>query len=71
MSVTLSIRVDEQVKHDIEILGYKPNEFMKRILYEGIRKERARKALSWLRQNRLKPLKKDSSQLIREDRDRR
>ncbi len=41
MSVTISIRVDEEIKTEIEAMGYKPGEYMKNILIRELEKERS------------------------------
>ncbi|UCF08180.1 MAG: hypothetical protein JSW28_00360 [Thermoplasmata archaeon] len=69
MSVTISIRVGDEVKKEIEELGYKPGEYLKKILLQELRKERGREALSWLSEHKLKSRGKPSEELIRADRD--
>jgi hypothetical protein len=71
MSVTISIRVDEEIKRGIEDLGYHPGEYLKKILLKELKKEQARKTISWLKKNRLKAKEKSAEDLIREDRDNR
>ncbi len=71
MSVTISIRVDEKIKETIEEMGYKPGEYLKEILIRDLKKERARKTLSWLKTHRLKTKGKPIEKQIREDRDSR
>jgi hypothetical protein len=71
MSVTISIRVDEVIKQNIEELVYQPGEYLKKILIRELKKERAKKTLSWLKTNRLKTKGKPTEELIREDRDSR
>ena len=53
MSVTISVRIDENVKDEIEQLGYKPSEYIKNLIDKEIKKEKAKRALSWIRKNRL------------------
>jgi hypothetical protein len=69
MSVTISIRVDDEIKKNIEELGYQPGEYLKKILIRELKKERARKTMSWLKKNRMKTQGKPVEELIREDRD--
>ena len=69
MSVTISIRVDDEIKQRIEELGYQPGEYLKKILIRELKKEHSRKTISWLKANRLKTLGKSSEELIRENRD--
>jgi hypothetical protein len=71
MSVTISIRIDEEIKEGIEELGYNPGEFLKNILIRELKRERARRALNWLKKNRIKGTTKSSEDMIREDRDAR
>jgi hypothetical protein len=69
MSVTISIRVDDEVKRSIEDLGYNPGEYLKKILIRELKRERARNTLSWLKDHRLKTKGKSTEKQIREDRD--
>ena len=69
MSVTISVRVDDEIKRNIEELGYQPGEYLKKILIRELKKERARKTLSWLKIHRMKALGKSTEELIRADRD--
>ncbi len=70
MSVTISIRIDEELRDSIEDLGFTPGEYLKMILIKELKKEQARRTLNWLKKNRLKGQVKSSEDLIREDRDR-
>ena len=69
MSVTISIRVDDDIKQNIEDLGYKPGDYLKRILIKELKKEQAKKALLWLKKHRLESKGKTTEELIRKDRD--
>ena len=69
MSVTISVRVDDEVKRNIEELGYQPGEYLKKILIRELKKETARKTLSWLKVHRMKAQGKSTEKLIRKDRD--
>ena len=71
MSVTISLRVEDEIKQEIELLGYKPGEYLKKILIQELKKERSLRALAWIEKNKLKPKGKTAEQLIREDRDSR
>ena len=71
MSVTISVRVDDDVKREIEELGYRPGEYLKRIIEEELERERSRRALEWISEHRLEPDGPPVEQLIREDRDSR
>jgi hypothetical protein len=70
MSVTISIRIDEELRDSIEDMGFTPGEYLKMILIKELKKERSRRTLNWLKKNRLKGLARSSEDLIREDRDR-
>jgi hypothetical protein len=69
MSVTISIRVDDEIKENIEELGYKPGDYLKKILIQELKKEQSKKALLWLKKHRLKTIGKTAEELIRKDRD--
>lgn len=71
MSVTISIRVEDDIRQDIEELGYKPGEYLKKILARELKRERSRRALTWLKDNRIKSKEKSAEELVREDRDSR
>ena len=53
MSVTISVRVEDEVKRDIEDLGYEPGKYLKKILIRELKREHSRNALSWLNKNRI------------------
>jgi hypothetical protein len=55
MSVTISVRVPEDIKKQIEELGYTPSEYLRKILIKEL--------------NRLPAGEKSVEQEIREDRD--
>lgn len=69
MSVTLSIRVDDKIKKEIEELGYNPSEYIEKILIRELKKERSRRALAWLEAHRLPPGGEPVEEEIRKDRD--
>ncbi len=71
MSVTISVRVEDHIKNDIEDLGYKPGEYLKMILYQEIQKEKSKKALQWLKKHRLNTDGATVEDSIRKDRDSR
>jgi hypothetical protein len=71
MSVTISIRVDDEIKEEIEKLGYSPGDYLKKILIQRLKKERSLKVLAWIKDHRLKTKGKLAEELIREDRDSR
>ncbi len=69
MSVTISIRVDDEIKENIEQLGYKAGDYLKKILIRELKKEQSKKALSWLKKHKIKTRGKAAEELIRKDRD--
>ena len=71
MSVTISVRVDDEIKKEIEELGYTPSEYIKKILIQELKKERSRRAVAWLKTCRLPSGEKSVQEEIREDRDSR
>ncbi|MGC1122786.1 MAG: antitoxin [Candidatus Methanofastidiosia archaeon] len=71
MSVTISVRVDDEVKKEIEELGYNPSEYVRKILIQELKKERSWRAIAWLEAHRLPPGEKSAEEEIREDRDSR
>ncbi|MEE8424044.1 MAG: hypothetical protein V3S49_05835 [Thermodesulfobacteriota bacterium] len=71
MSTTISVRVNEEIKKEIEELGHKPGEYIKMILENELQRERAKRALSWLKAHKLPPGKKTVAEEIRGDRDSR
>ena len=71
MSVTISIRVDDEIKKEIEELGYTPSEYIRKILIRELKKEHSRRAVAWLKAHRLPAGEKPVEEEIREDRDSR
>ena len=71
MSVTISIRIEEEVKTEIENMGYKPGEYVKMLLERDLSKERTRNALKWLKENMLPEGGENAEDMIRRDRDSR
>ncbi len=71
MSVTISVRVDDEIKKEIEELGYTPSEYIRKILIRELKKERSRRTLVWLEAHRLPSGEKSVEEEIREDRDSR
>ncbi|UCH88218.1 MAG: hypothetical protein JSV49_08105 [Thermoplasmata archaeon] len=71
MGAVISIRVDDEIKKEIEKIGYTPSEFIKKILIQELKREQSKRALGWLKNNRLKKGKKSVEDQIREDRDKR
>ncbi|MGA1819734.1 MAG: hypothetical protein ACMUHU_01865 [Thermoplasmatota archaeon] len=71
MSVTVSIRLDENEIEEIEKMGLKPGEFIKELVRKELRKRRALETLKWLRENRIDAPGPEGTQIIREWRDTR
>ncbi len=69
MSVTISVRVEDHVKREIEELGYTPSEFLRHLLERELRRERSRKALAWINEHRIPLGGTPAKRLVREDRD--
>lgn len=68
MSVTISVRVPEDIKKQIEELGYTPSEYLRRILIKELKKEQSLRAVEWLKTHQLPAGEKSVEQEIREDR---
>ncbi len=69
MSVTISVRVDDQVKADIEKLGYTPGEFTKQALLNELKRMKVRNAMDYFKENPLPPGDEPVEVMIRKDRD--
>jgi hypothetical protein len=70
MSVTVSVRLDEDDLKILKEMGLKPGPLMKNLLKEEIRKRKAVQALQWLEKQSIKA-NFDVTESIRKDRDRR
>lgn len=71
MSVTISVRVEDGVRREIEALGVTPGEFLRSALERELRRERSRRALAWLGEHRARHRGTSAEELVREDRDAR
>jgi len=71
VSVTISVRIDDEVKREIEELGYRSGDYLKRILMEELKRERSLRSLEWISEHRLESDGPPVERLIREDRDSR
>ncbi|MDP7078739.1 MAG: hypothetical protein QF415_02530 [Candidatus Undinarchaeales archaeon] len=71
MSVTISVRVEDHIKREIEDLGYAPGEYLKLVLERELRRERSRKALVWIKKHRVPSKGELAEQLVRKARDMR
>lgn len=70
MSVTVSVRLNEDEIKALDEMGLRPGPLMKQLLRAEIRKRKALQSLKWLENNSIKA-NIDIAQSIREDRDRR
>lgn len=71
MSVTVSIRIEEDELEEIRDLGLNPGELIRDLLRKELRKKRVQKTLSWLKENRVETEGPDSTEIIRDLRDSR
>lgn len=71
MSVTVSIRIEEDELEEIRDLGLNPGELIRDLLRKELRKKRVQKTLSWLKENRVETEGTDSTEIIRDLRDSR
>jgi hypothetical protein len=69
MSAIISVRIEDDLKEEIKKAGYKPSEFIKKILIQELEREKSKKALAWLKKNKLKRGKTSVENQIRADRD--
>ena len=71
MSIVISVRVEDELKYEIEKTGYTPSVFVRRALERELKRVRSKEALEWLERNRIPSTGTPSEELIREDRDSR
>ncbi|MFQ6125514.1 MAG: hypothetical protein ACE5R6_13065 [Candidatus Heimdallarchaeota archaeon] len=66
-TVVIAVRVPEEVKREIEELGFKVPIFVRKAIEEKLRKRRSEEALRWIRENRVpgKEIGFDSAEVIR------
>ncbi|MDY6966174.1 MAG: hypothetical protein SVM80_09470 [Halobacteriota archaeon] len=67
-SIVLSVRIPEEVKKDIENLGYEPTKFTKQAILDAIRREQSKRALEWIKANMI-TIEGEVSEIIRHYRD--
>ena len=67
----MSVRIEEELKQQIEDLGYRPGEFIKQMLDREVKKAQSRRALEWIKDNRVPGGSKNTEDMIRRDRDMR
>ena len=66
-TVVIAVRVPEEVKREIEELGFKVSIFVRMAIEEKLRRRRGEEALRWIRENRVpgKEIEFDSVEVIR------
>lgn len=66
-TVVIAIRVPEEVKKEIEELGFKVHVFVKEAVEEELKRRRSEEALRWIKANRVpgKEIGFDSVKVIR------
>ena len=69
MSITISVRVEDQIKEDIEKLGYTPGDFTKRALMKELKRVKHQNAMDYFKENPLPPGEEPVEVMIRRDRD--
>ena len=71
MSITVSIRLEEEELDMIKNLGVKPSVFIRELVRKELRKKQAMETLKWLRQNRIDAPGPTGVEIVRELRDTR
>jgi post-segregation antitoxin (ccd killing protein) len=71
MTITVSIRLEEDELEMIKQMGVKPSVFIRELVRKELRKKRALETLKWLRENRIEAPGPESTEIIRELRDTR
>ena len=71
MSAVISVRVEDDIKEEIERLGHNPSDYLRALLLRELRRDRSARAIEWLKKNRLPAGKQPSYHSIRQDRDSR
>jgi post-segregation antitoxin (ccd killing protein) len=71
MSVTVSVRIEEEELREIKELGLNPGELIRDLLRKELRKKRVQKTLRWLKENRIDTDGPGSIEILRELRDTR
>jgi len=69
--VVISVRVPEEIKKDIEKLGFEVSEFVKEAIVEELRRRRSEEAMKWIRANKVpgKEIGFDSVKTLRQTRE--
>ena len=71
MSTVISVRIDDESIEAIRKMGYKPSDYLVRILKAQLKLEQSRHALNWFKKNRFKSDGTTGTDIIRKDRDSR
>jgi hypothetical protein len=71
MSITVSIRLEEEELEMIKDMGVKPSVFIRELVRTELRKKRALETLKWLRENRIDAPGPTGAEIVRELRDTR
>ena len=66
-NVVIAVRVPEEVKKDIEKLGFEVSAFVKEAIMEELRRRRSEEAMKWIKANKVagKELGFDSVETLR------
>jgi len=69
--VVIAVRVPEEVKKDIEKLGFEVSAFVKEAIEEELRRRRSEEAIKWIRANKVsgKEIGFDSVETLRRTRE--
>jgi len=51
--VVIAVRVPEEIKKDIEELGFEVSAFVKEAIWKELRRRRSEEAMKWIRANRV------------------
>jgi len=51
--IVIAVRVPEEIKKDIEELGFEVSAFVKEAINEELRRRKAEEAMKWIRANRV------------------
>jgi hypothetical protein len=71
MSITVSIRLEEDELELIKETGIKPSVFIRDLVRKELKKKRALETLKWLRENRIDAPGPTGAEIVRELRDTR
>jgi post-segregation antitoxin (ccd killing protein) len=71
MTVTVSVRINEEEFEQIKEMGINPSTFIRDLIRNELRKQKVRKTLQWLRENRIDAPGPTGAEIVRELRDTR